>query len=244
MFGSTNLFSILGIQEKKLINITLLSKEMRNSCTREGLLGLHVFTGVDSTSAFVGRGKKKAFALFNDDAHFREAFQSLGVSFDVPDALLANMERFFCKLYGQSVNDTNEARYNIFCTRAFCEVRLPPCRNALEQHVKRANYQAAIWRRALQTHINAPSPQESGWMIAANNQISVRWMTQEQAPPELLETYACKCKKNKCSNNQCSCVRSGVSCTELCSCISCSNDSETVVEVELLNDVSEDDDDD
>ena len=34
------------------------------SRTTGGLLGLHIFTGVDSTSAFVGKGKKKAFVLF------------------------------------------------------------------------------------------------------------------------------------------------------------------------------------
>ena len=42
--------------------------------------------------------------------------------------------------------------------------------------------------------------------------------------------------------NQCSCVENGVSCTELCSCVVCENDSETVIEVELVNDVSNDDD--
>ena len=63
---------------------------------------------------------------------------------------------------------------------------LPLCRNALVHHIKRRNYQAAIWRKALQTNINAPSPNGNGWIIAAHNKVLVRWMTQEQAPSELL----------------------------------------------------------
>ena len=211
------------------------------SYTSEGLLGLHVFTGVDSTSAFVGKGKKKAFALFNKHVMFQKAFQNLGAQFAVSDALVANMERFVCELYGHSGKSINEVRYSLFCTKALSEVSLPPCRNALVKHIKRENYQAAVWRKALQPNINAPSPNGNGWVVDANNEVLVRWMTQEQAPSEVLQNYSCHCKKNKCSNNQCSCVKNGISCTELCSCVGCKNDSETVIEVELLNDASDDD---
>ena len=50
------------------------------SRTTGGLLGLHIFTGVDSTSAFVGKGKKKAFALFKQyvGCNSKEYFKVLG----------------------------------------------------------------------------------------------------------------------------------------------------------------------
>ena len=217
---------------------------MRNSYTSEGLLGLQVFTGVDSTSAFVGKGKKKAFSLFHNNPQIQKSFQCLGSQFTITDSLTENMERFVCKLYGQPGNDINEARHSIFCSRALSEVNLPPCRNALVQHIKRANYQAAIWRRALKADIHAPSPHDNDWIIAANNQVLVRWMSQEQAPQELLKNYSCNCKKSECSNNQCSCFKSEVSCTDLCSCIICKNDCDTVIKLELLNDVSDDEESD
>ena len=50
------------------------------SRTTGGLLGLHIFTGVDSTSAFVGKGKKKAFVLFKQYVGYssKEYFIVLG----------------------------------------------------------------------------------------------------------------------------------------------------------------------
>ena len=59
------------------------------------------------------------------------------------------MGRFVCKLCWHSGNDINEARYNLFCAKALSEVSLPLCRNALVHHIKQANDQAAIWRKAL-----------------------------------------------------------------------------------------------
>ena len=102
-----------------------------------------------------------------------------------------------CKFYWRSGNGMNEARYNLFCTKALNEVSLPFCRNAVVHHIVRANYQAATWRKAFQTNINVPSPNGSSWIIAANNEVLVRWMTHEQAPSEeLLQNHSCDCKKS------------------------------------------------
>jgi len=222
----------------------LLNDEIRNWTITEGVVGLQVFTGVDSTSAFVGKGKKKAFALFEKHPEFQQAFQCLGVEFCISAALVSSLERFVCKLYGQSCDDINEARYRLFCTKALSEIRLPPCRNAFVQHCKRANYQTAIWRRALQNNIRAPNPNDCGWVVNSCNQVSIRWMTQEQAPLELMQNYACKCKIARCSSNQCSCFANKVSCTELCACVNCTNEDETIIEIQLLHDESDDEEND
>ena len=109
---------------------------------------------------------------------FQKAFQNLGAQFAVSDALVANMERF-------SGNSINEVRYSLFCMKALSEVSLPPCRNALVQHIKRANYQAAVWRKALQPNINAPSPNGNDWVVDANNEVLARWMTRPKSKPHL-----------------------------------------------------------
>ena len=40
-------------------------------------------------------------------------------------------------------------RYDMFCLKAAQSSQLPPSKDALQKHVLRANYQAAIWHRAL-----------------------------------------------------------------------------------------------
>ena len=54
--------SVLGIQ-MRISNILLLGQEMESRTTKD-LLGLRIFTGVDSTSACVGKGKTKTVVLF------------------------------------------------------------------------------------------------------------------------------------------------------------------------------------
>ena len=143
--------------------------------------------------------------------------------------------------YGQPDDGVNQARCRLFCTKALSEFRLPSCRDALLLHCKRSNYQAAIWRKAWLGKIGVPLPHGHGWVLE-NNALSLRWTTQEEAPPKLMPNYSCKCKKNQCANNQCSCFVNNVSCTELCSCLVCKNDDPSLVKVELLNDVSDDKD--
>ena len=82
--------------QKRISNISLLGQEME-SHTTEGLLGLHIFTGVNSTSAFVGKGKKKTIVLFKQYIQFQRGFESFGTHFTTCDAFAANMERFVCK---------------------------------------------------------------------------------------------------------------------------------------------------
>ena len=100
----------------------------------------------------------------------------------------------------------------------------PPCisRDALLQHTSRANYHTAIDRRALEPFMNAPTPHERGWIISFN-EISIRWVTCNQAPINLMKDFACKCKRTHCNTNQSSFHCASASCTELCCCVNCNN---------------------
>ena len=63
----------------------------------KALPGLHAFTGCDTTSAFVRRGKKAPFKLMASDPGFVKIFQQLGTA---PDCLTSDMtkalEHFVC----------------------------------------------------------------------------------------------------------------------------------------------------
>ena len=52
-----------------------------------------------------------------------------------------------CALYVRLQEyDVNGLRHTMFGSRTTDPAKLPPCKDACDQHIKRANYQAAIWR--------------------------------------------------------------------------------------------------
>jgi len=67
----------------------------------KAVLGLHVFTGCDTVSAFRGKGKSKALLLLKEDKQYIDLFATLGDDFNVPIATLSGLEKFVCHLYGQ-----------------------------------------------------------------------------------------------------------------------------------------------
>ena len=52
--------------------------------------------------------------------------------------------------------------------------------------VRRANYQAAVWRQALCNTFQLPSPHGHGWVVK-NTKLKVESMNQPAAPAALLE---------------------------------------------------------
>jgi hypothetical protein len=156
------------------------------------------------------------------------------------DGLEESLEEFVCHLYGHPSNDINHLRYKLFCSLSTSEQSLPPCKNALIQHSRRANYQAAIHRKALTSCILAPPPDGHGWAIN-DGVLSIVWMTQPSAPDTLLVSVSCSCKVSKCLQGRCSCRKQDLVCTDLCKCKNCENgDIITDEEVEVGSDCSDD----
>lgn len=102
----------------------------------DALPGLHAFTGCDSTSAFAGKGKKTALKLCKIDPVACNGVASLGPSFDVERVPFSECEGFVCKLYGRpNLADLNKCRYATFCTKKGQTQSLPPCQDALQNHI-------------------------------------------------------------------------------------------------------------
>ena len=89
------------------------------------------------------------------------------------------------------------------------ESSMPPSKDALCLHVKRANYPAAIYKRALDPHPAVPSPHGHGWKINGDD-ISIHWMDLPPAPTSVMEFAHCSCKKK-------------LPYTDLCKCSNCEN---------------------
>ena len=61
---------------------------------------------------------------------------------------------------------------------------LPPCRDALKMHIRRANYQAMIWYQADKADANVPPPEVHGWALK-DDKLDYKWTSGDLMPPEL-----------------------------------------------------------
>ena len=102
--------------------------------------------------------------------------------------------------------------------------KLPPTRDALLCHLKRANYATAVVKCALEQFPNIPGPDGHGWIVEEGI-LQVQWMLRNPIPDDLIEFISCNCKKSKCMNKQCICISHGLNCTDMCNCNDCDNGS-------------------
>ena len=183
------------------------------------------FIGCDSTSAFQGKGKVKPWKVLQMYPKFVESFYQLGRSAEVSEELLMSSGRFVCLLYGdQTSTSVNNCRYQLFKSGKYSDDALPPNGDSLQQHIKRANLQALAWNRCLSAQLQLPPAAGNGWKLT-DGQLEIVWMTRPPAPESLLEYVSCKCQSG-CKTKRCTCLKSGLQCTDLCGCKDCQNSQE------------------
>jgi len=77
------------------------------------------------------------------------SFEHLGKYFKLLAITVAEVEQFVYKLYRAGNSNIDDVRYTVFCSPSkITQYSLPPTKDELNLCVKRADYQAAIWRRA------------------------------------------------------------------------------------------------
>ena len=106
--------------------------------------------------------------------------------------------------------------------------------------IKRANYQARIWRKALVPKPTLLSKSQHGWIID-DDSVSIKWLGSSPAPEEVLELISCLCKRT-CKAEDCVCMQAQLKCTSLCTA-KCNNMVADDEHVTLAVDMEEDDDD-
>ena len=137
------------------------------------------------------------------------------------DEVKRKVEKFICTFYttNQKAGHTaNSVRHWMFCQKGLKSEALPPTSDSLAQHIKRANYQTHIWRKALEPMQNASSPDGHGWELRENHLYPVL-MAQLKAPKAVAELAFCKCKISNCSRASCACHMNQMPCTEACGCM-------------------------
>ena len=147
-----------------------------------------------------------------------------------------------CHLCGQTfAENVNDARYKALCmaTSALPELSMPLTIDALFQHCKRANYQAAIMRHSLKSKMCPSSPiGNEGHLIS--NELTMTWMTKSPAPER--QAVHCSCKQSICEPGRCSCMSARLCCTDLCWCQNCGNVSKETEDRATWDDDSDDSD--
>ena len=186
--------------KRRLLDINDITLEIgQDMCS--AMLGLHAFTGCDSTSSFMKKGKLRPIKIMKSDQRFMEAFQRLGTAAEITNGDIEIFEMFVIKLYGGKKRDTDldSFRYSRFMVKftpsdalISCDVGidlalLPPCKMSLHMHAKRANYQARLWRLAHENIPDIPGPVGRGWAKTPDNKMVCQWFQGDCMPQELID---------------------------------------------------------
>ena len=106
----------------------------------------YTLTGCDTVSSFHGKGKKSVWETWKCYPEATEVF--LALSNPVDGVLSGNsisaIERFVCLMYDKTtyISNVNDCRRMLFTKKSRTVDNIPPTRNALILHIKRAVYQS------------------------------------------------------------------------------------------------------
>ena len=138
--------------------------------------------------------------------------------FTIDSIHMERLERYYVLQYSKSCGQSqvNKARVALFRTGTRLLDRIPPSREALFQHIRRALLQAGfIWSQSLVLKPILPPFTEWGWKRNSAGHLVPLWTVLEDASKACSILVHCGCKV---SCDSCSCVRGGFRCTSLCRC--------------------------
>ena len=208
----------------------------------DSLLGFPAVTECNTTSGLASIGKKKALKALRSSTSLQEKLVTLGDDIPPTERTVESCEAFICSLYtsDRRAGTTADAQgIGCFAKKTQKNERLPPTSDSLANHIKRANYQAHVWKKSLCNLQNLPSPDTNGWSIQEQD-LKPTLMSKEPAPASVLELTICKCKRSACkSDNWCQCRANCLPCTEACFCM---NDETCQNSFRLEGSDNEDDD--
>ena len=189
----------------------------------------HANSGSDFSSFKRGIGKKTAWSAWKAMPEMTDAFikaTEMPGDFSMESPLMACFEKLTCREYSKTLdaNQVNEARRELFTKVHRGLENIPPTKNALYQHVRRALYVAAfMYKRCMNKRMELPSPGDWGWEWNPRLLVWVPyWTDLEDASHGCHLLLSCGCQKG--CTARCKCSKSGIRCGPLCKCEgSCSN---------------------
>ncbi|KAL8571804.1 hypothetical protein ACOMHN_053962 [Nucella lapillus] len=166
----------------------------------EALLGIHAFSGCDSTSSFITKGKKTVMKTVSKHKVFQDTFCSLGRQ-SLSSDTLESLEHFVCCLYNRpKVKYVNQLRFDLLkekfdtkkgpllaCYNGTDLSLLPPCQCTLQMHIQRVHYQVEVWKSAGEAQPAIDGPAGRGWEITEEGGLEIRWSEEDILPQELVD---------------------------------------------------------
>ena len=157
----------------------ILLNELDLSQTRSlALIGIS-FTSSDYISSFFKKRKEKCWKIVKRFPKFEEVFIQLGQEQELQDTCSDGLEEFVCYLYGMTKSKgINKLRLKIFNKKLLRNHKaadvstLPPFRQVLQHHARRANAIAYIWRHSTSPVIELPRLEDNGW----TSEEEIYWM--------------------------------------------------------------------
>ena len=122
------------------------------------------------------------------------------------------------------MTSVNELRCRLFRQGRVEPEKLPPAKDTLIQHIRRAHYQDSVWTSSLKAYPQLDSPLQNGWQIDTDGRhLKPILTTIEPAPQTCVAIVSCGCKS--CSTARCKYRQGMMICTPACSCVDsvCSN---------------------
>ena len=169
-------------------------------------------------------------------------FKQLGMEWVLSDKLFQSLQEFTCKLCCSQPGTDNisELKYRWFCAKKgnIDSIQLPPCVDCLFRHASRSNFQAAIWKRSLQSCQGTPTPIGSGWRKDGDH-FAIDWMSGDPTPSAVLELLSCSCTRS-CQLLTRNCLANGLKCIDVCRLLECDNKFEYYTEWSVSDNSDED----
>ena len=109
----------------------------------KSLLAFHTVTGCDTTSQFAGISKQSALKIYDS---LSKLVEHLGEHCPPEESVLDDAEAFVCQLYNHGTDrvDINEERAAAFRKAKKNLDSLPPTKDTLHLHIRRANFQKSL----------------------------------------------------------------------------------------------------
>ena len=192
----------------------------------------HAFTGCDTTSAFLNKGKNKLIKVLASNSSLAEKAKYFYKTEEVEkEVLVDNACEIIFELYktqadesipkkdledtdenGKTKNSLDKLRYFQYKKGirkpTFKVDSLPPTNSAAKYHAYRVYLQVQLWNG--NTDLVAT---KWGWIRSINGLEPV--MGDKLVPEDILSKIFCKCKK-RCQTMICTCRKHNVLCTDLC----------------------------
>lgn len=241
------------------------SRSLNNNPTvKENILFLHAFTGCDTVSATLGKGKISYLKIFeknkdlekhakmfytpglNIEELFEHGVQLLLAMYNAPVVFRKNPVPVPVDQIHSPTALAENYRYRMYLLAAGKNKKVVLGKilssvDAFTQHLKRVYLQVQYWLYGEET--SPLNPNDWGWQCKGATYIPIK-MTQDAAPPQILKMIFCACAKG--CGPHCGCRKQGLSCSiacKVCMGIDCTN-AEKVISNEILTEIAMENNDD